>query len=440
MKRYAIKTLGCKVNQCESEGIARALAEAGWIEAGPDAPADLVVVNTCTVTGRAAMQSRGAVRQATRAHPRARVVVTGCYAQTEADALAAIPGVAAVIGHADKHRIPDLADDFLAAAEDETAAPRRLVRDLTDYRIFAPAPALAAGERTRPFLKIQDGCDAFCTYCIVPHARGRSRSMAPEAVLARIAALADAGARETVLTGIHLGRWGLDLDPPVPLAELLRRIADQDRMERVRLSSVESHELTDELLDAVAGSDRFCPHLHIPLQSGDDGVLRRMGRPYTAADFAERVRAAAERLPDAALGADVLVGFPGEDDAAHAATFDLLAGLPVTYLHVFPFSPRAGTQAADFADPVSPEVAKERCRRLREMGTAKREAFYRRFVGKTVRVLVEERRDRETGRRKGVSGNYLNVLLAGETEANRIVPVRIDAVEAGPRALGTATA
>lgn len=440
MKRYLITTLGCKVNQCESEGIAQALSEAGWGAAESGASADLVVVNTCTVTGRAAMQSRGVIRQAIRNHPAAKVVVTGCYAQTEAEVLATIPGVAAVVGHADKHRIPGLAADFLAAPPDESAEARILLQDLTDHREFFPAPALAAGERTRPFLKIQDGCDAFCTYCIVPHARGRSRSMRLRSALERVAALADAGVRETVLTGIHLGRWGHDLDPPVSLADLLREIEAQGRMDRVRLSSIESHELTDELLAVVAGSDRFCDHLHIPLQSGDDGVLGRMGRPYTAAEYAERVRAAADALPDGAIGADVLVGFPGEDEAAFRNTCNLIESLPVTYLHVFPFSPREGTPAAGFPDSVPSETIKERCRALRELGAAKRAAFYRRFAGKTVTVLVEDRGDRETGHPKGVSGNYLTVLLPeSQGRENQLVEARIDRVEeAVPRAWGTA--
>lgn len=444
MKRFVIATLGCKVNQCESEGIAQALSNAGWAAAESDAPADLVVVNTCTVTGRAAMQSRGAIRQAVRNHPAAKVVVTGCYAQTEAEVLATIPGVAAVVGHAEKHRIPELADDFLSVftsgPDDESSAPRILRRDLTDYREFSPAPALAAGERTRPFLKIQDGCDAFCTYCIVPHARGRSRSMRLPSVLERIEALAEANVRETVLTGIHLGRWGRDLDPPISLADLLREIETQDRMDRVRLSSIESHELTDELLEAVAGSDRFCDHLHIPLQSGDDDVLRRMGRPYAAAEYAERVESAAKVLPDAAIGADVLVGFPGEDESAFRNTCDLIESLPVTYLHVFPFSPREGTPAAGFPDSVPSDAIKERCRALRELGAAKRTAFYRRFAGQSVTVLVEERRDRETGNPRGVSGNYLTVLLEeSQGRENQLVKTRIDRVEeAVPRAWGTA--
>jgi threonylcarbamoyladenosine tRNA methylthiotransferase MtaB len=373
------------------------------------------------------------------------VVVTGCYAQTEAEVLATIPGVAAVVGHADKHRIPELADDFLSVftsgPDGESAGPRILRQDLTEYREFFPAPALAAGERTRPFLKIQDGCDAFCSYCIVPIARGRSRSMRLSSVLERIAALADANVRETVLTGIHLGRWGVDLDPPLSLAGLLREIEAQGRMDRVRLSSIESHELTDELLEAAAGSDRFCDHLHIPLQSGDDDVLRRMGRPYTAAQYAERVESAAKILPDAAVGADVLVGFPGEDEAAFRNTYDLVESLSVTYLHVFPFSPREGTPAAGFAEPVPSDAIKVRCRALRELGTAKRAAFYRRFAGKTLSVLVEDRPDRETGNPKGISGNYLTVLLEEDTEGreNQLVNARIVRVEeAVPRAWGTA--
>jgi threonylcarbamoyladenosine tRNA methylthiotransferase MtaB len=438
VKRYRITTLGCKVNQCESEGIARALSDAGWI-AAPEGPVDLVVVNTCAVTGKAAMQSRGAVRQAARTCPGARVVATGCHAQTESERLAEIPGVTAVVGHADKHRIPEMARELAAETAGEPPGPRMHIRDLTDFREFAPAPALGIGERTRPFLKIQDGCDAFCAYCVVPHARGRSRSMETGAVLQRIAAMAEAGVKETVLTGIHLGRWGQDLSPPTSLAALLRQIDAQGRMARVRLSSIESHELTDDLLWVLAESERFCRHLHIPLQSGDDGVLHRMERPYTAVDFAERVTTAARRLPDAAIGADVLMGFPGEDEKAFENTHALVNDLPVTHLHVFPFSPRAGTPAADFSGRASPDRVKERCRKMRALGAAKRAAFYRRFLGRTVSVLVEETRDRQTGRRKGVSGNYLNVLVkgGGEESANRIVPVRIEALDGRERAVGT---
>lgn len=444
MKSFKIITLGCKVNQCESESLGAALREADWWPAPEDWPAGLCIINTCTVTGKASMQSRQAIRQVVRANPRACIVVTGCYAQTESEALKKIEGIDFIIGHGDKHRIVELVDAHLDETSmdphfgvhsepgPEILQPEIIIKDVMHAREFKQIPAVPSGDRARPSLKIQDGCDAFCTYCIVPYARGRSRSMPVSEVMAGIGRLAAAGYREVVLSGIHLGCYGRDLKPRENLLGLLERIDEQAAISRVRLSSIEPLELTGEIIALVAASDRFCRHFHVPLQSGDNGVLARMHRPYTREAFQDVVLEIHGRMPHAAIGADTLIGFPGESDAAFLNTYDTVEDLPISYLHVFPFSPRKGTPAAAYADPVPAGVIKERCRRMRELGNAKRKSFYRQALGQTVAVLVEKERDVETGLLKGVSSNYLTVLLeGGDALKNRIVPVSVERVWPG---------
>lgn len=444
LKKFTITTLGCKVNQFESELIARGLAAAEghasrWERTEKGEASDLCIINTCTVTHKASMQSRQAVRQAVRNNPGARIVVTGCYAQTEPGEIRKIEGVHDVIGHGNKLEIPGriLDGDRDATPDAPGKDPRPPEKDVLPS--WDPA---GPGGRTRPFLKIQDGCNAFCSYCIVPHARGRSRSMPPGAAMAHVRELARAGYGEVVLTGIHLGCYGQDLAPETSLLELLSRIHRSGDIHRVRLSSIEPRELSDEIIDLVAETNaprergenrirtRICPHFHIPLQSGDNDILQRMRRPYTGAFFGELVRKIRRRLPDAAIGADVLIGFPGETDAAFENTCSLVREAPLSYLHVFPFSSRKGTPAHGFADKVPGPVIKERCRRMREIGREKKTEFYGRFAGKTLEVLVESRRDPASGLLKGVAPNYLTVLIpAGDDLKNTFVNARIDRVE-----------
>ncbi len=436
MSTFSIVTLGCKVNQYESAGIGEALRGAGWSAAAEAAPADLIIINTCTVTSKASMQARQRIRQVIRNHPEARVVVTGCDAEIQPKEILAIDGVDAVIGNHDKHRIVGAVLDALQETRDSRTASSqggRRTEPLVDL------PVTRFDGRTRPFLKIQDGCDAFCTYCIVPYTRGRSRSLPMDAVLERLRVFKSNGYREVVLTGIHLGAYGGDLSPTISLVELLKRADAPGIPDRIRLSSIEPTEITDALLNVVAGSNRFCNHFHIPLQSADDGVLRRMHRPYTGAAYAGIVQRIHDRLSNAAIGADVLVGFPGEDETAFLRTRDLIAALPLTYLHVFPFSPREGTPAARFSDPVTTAEAKTRCAELRQLGAVKRVEFYRTHRGQSLPVIVESRRDRRTGRLRGLSDNYIPILFEGsDAVMERIVSVAVTDVDDRGRVMGRA--
>ena len=421
MPKFTITTLGCKVNQYESDAIANQLQSADWSRALKNEPSEICIINTCTVTQKASMQSRQAVRRAIRANPAARIVVTGCYAQTEPDAIEKIKGVHYIVGNADKHAICEVIRTDKSPAP---AHPLTIYRDIKPELDMAPNPDFIAGNRTRPFFKIQDGCDAFCTYCIIPYARGSSRSKPFESVLAGIQGFSSSGYQEIVLTGIHLGNYGNDLIPKTCLGELLNRIDDLNLIPRVRLSSIEPLELTDEIIKRVAESNILCRHFHVPLQSGDDHILKKMGRPYTAEDFRQLITKIHERLPDAAIGVDALIGFPGETDSAFEKTYALLEALPVAYLHVFPFSPRPGTPAADYPDKVSPLVIKHRCERIRTLGNAKRNDFYNRFVGQELEILIETTRHRPTGLLKGLSSNYIPILVDDDDRhKNKLVVV-----------------
>jgi threonylcarbamoyladenosine tRNA methylthiotransferase MtaB len=427
MPKFSITTLGCKVNQAESESIVQDLIASEWCTTRTHEDAAVCVINTCAVTQKAAMQSRQAVRQAIRAHPNARVVVTGCYAQTAPQEIKDIAGVNCIVGHGEKQTISsmirtDSFGDFNQAVQS--------CGDVSKLREFQLMPIAAAAHRTRPFLKIQDGCDAFCTYCIVPFARGRSRSMPLDNVLQSIQQLAQAGYHEVVLTGIHLGAYGRDLFPAANLVTLLNRIRKLELIDRVRLSSIEPLELSGEVIQTVAESDKFCRHLHIPLQSGDDRILKKMGRPYSRQTFHDLIFNIHQSLPNVAIGADTLIGFPGEDEKAFEHTYNLIESLPISYLHVFPFSVRPGTPAEKFADRVTPEIIKDRCEQMRRLGQAKRLNFYRKFIGEIIPVLIETKRDAVTGLLKGISSNYLPILIdSGDELKNKIVDVKIEKLE-----------
>ncbi len=422
MTTFSITTLGCKVNQCESAAVSECLKKYGWASNSIKNPSEVYIINTCTVTHKAAMQSRQAVRRAIRTNPNAHIVVTGCYAQTEMAELSKIKGIDLIVGHADKYRIPDILQDLLPQ---KRRSPLTICRDVRHLDDFEHPPATAVADRTRPSLKIQDGCDAFCTYCIVPYARGPSRSMPFQTVLEHIRRLKDSGYHEVVLSGIHLGNYGQDLSPASDLFSLLKELNNANIIDRLRLSSIEPYEISDEIIELAAHSSIICPHFHVPLQSGDDSILEKMHRPYTRNYFRDRILKIHERMPSAAIGTDILVGFPGETHNAFDNTVRLIDELPVSYLHVFPFSARKGTPASNYSGKVAVKEIKSRCRQLRHLDRKKRLAFYRKNKDRCFEVLIESRRERLTGHLQGFTQNYIPVLLQGDDQLkNTIVRIK----------------
>jgi threonylcarbamoyladenosine tRNA methylthiotransferase MtaB len=419
--RIAITTLGCKINQYDSAVIQSRLEDKHSFVAF-DEVADCYLINTCTVTDRADWEARQLVRRAKRRNPAAKVLVTGCYAQVNSQEVAEVAGVDFVIG---LNRL----DDLLRFVESVPTGgePRIAVSDVKRERGVPVLGTRALPGHTRAFLKIQEGCNYSCTYCIIPTARGLSRSVTPREVMEQVRRLAGAGYKEIVLTGIHLGGYGQDLNPKIDLTALVERIADSGLISRLRLSSLDPREVPDRLLDLIAASKTICPHLHICAQAGDSEILKQMRRNYDTAyyrDLLARVRA---RLPEAALGSDIIVGFPGESDAQFENSLEYFNSLPLTYFHVFPYSSRRGTAAASLANHVAGPVKKARAQRMRALGTRKKSEFCSSFLGRRVSVLVEEKVDGASGFRRGFSRNYLPVVLPAEADSpNREVDVDLN--------------
>jgi threonylcarbamoyladenosine tRNA methylthiotransferase MtaB len=428
--RVAVATLGCKVNQYDTASIETRLRQEGCTIVDFEPGADVYIVNTCTVTDRADAESRQLARRARRFNPAARVIMTGCFAQTS-PRRAAIPEVDHVVG---LNRLPDLVR--LVGAGIVRNTDRILVDDVRAARQVTTLGAETFTWQTRAFFKVQEGCDLFCAFCIVPFARGRSRSVPPRQVLDQLWVLAERGFQEIVLTGVHLGGYGLDLEPVIDLCDLLELIADKSPVPRVRLSSIDPPEVSPRLLDLLARSDVFCPHLHVPVQAGEDEVLRRMRRKYDTGLLRDVVPAIRAALPNAAIGTDVIAGFPAETEAQFDKTLELLEEVPLTYFHVFPYSRRTGTTAAKMEEQVPPAVIQRRAARLRALGERKRAAFARRFLGSEMRVLAEHTPARRTGWLTGYTRNYQRTEFPGPLDiANSEVWVRMVAVQ-GARLLG----
>jgi len=407
----AFATLGCRLNQVDTQELQGTLEARGFRTLPSPEGADVVIVNTCTVTARADFSDRQAIRRAGRINPDARIVVTGCWAQVSPDAVGRVPGVDLVVGNGDKQRLPDLVERLLA--RERVGAPETHVAGLATARSLHAEPLGRTTGRSRAFLKLQDGCQHRCAFCVVPLARGVSRSREVAVALEQARRLVEAGHPELVLTGIDLGHYGADLVPRTTLAALLRRMAAIPRLHWIRTSSLLPAYFTPELLDVVTGSPIVAPHFHVPLQSGSDRVLRRMRRPYTVAMYRKLVERLAAAIPRVGLGADVIVGFPGESEADFEETMTLVGALPLTYLHVFPYSDRPGTEATDLDGHLAPGVITERARRLRALGRAKNLALRRELLGRREDVLVLETRDRENGRLVGLTGNYVEVRFEG---------------------------
>ena len=423
-RKVAVMTLGCKVNQFESASFISRFREQGCELVTAPEDAEIVVVNTCAVTARAGQQSRQLIRRLRRGNPEARFVVTGCYAQLTGNELpeqVADPSLI-VIGNADKHLL------VRTALDQQADAPP--FRDVGEARQICSLPVRRFNGRTRAYLRIQDGCDNFCSYCIVPYTRGRCRSLPLADVLAQVEVFVEEGYQELVVTGINVGKYGLDLAEGKDIYSLLEILCRRFPQLRIRLSSVEPAEVNERLLDLMSCYADFMPHLHIPLQSGDDSILKRMHRKYTTRDFAEVVGKVRAVLPHAAIGCDILAGFPGEDEQAAENGLAFLAGLPITYLHIFPYSLRPGTAAAGFADQVPGPVKEARVARLRALDAQKRTEFYQQHCRTEQSVLFEG--IDESGLLKGFAENYIPVRCKGKAEqAGCVLPVRLVRVQDG---------
>jgi len=437
MTALFIENFGCRATEADTSALRRSLVGIGMTAVPDPVLADVVVLNTCTVTHRADAQTREAIRKIHRLNPGARIVVTGCYAQRAPEELAAIDGVAWVVGNSRQAEIADLvramfdsrtassSDLFpLAQLADEPMSLARGPAKILTGDIFAqsiwPFPSGgstgAAPDRTRPILKIQDGCQNRCSYCVIPLVRGRSRSLPPDEVIGEVRSLVSAGAKEIVLSGINLGSYGRDLVPRAALAAVVRRILRETTLEQLRFSSIEPQDITEEFVTLVESSDRIAPHFHVPLQSGSDRILQKMHRWYRAGHYAQRIQLIRHLLPQAAIGADVIVGFPGETREDFAATADFISELPFSYLHVFSFSPRPGTAAEQLSLRVEAGEIRERARALRALGEEKAARFRNSQVGKTLRALTLDRS--EDSWTEALTGNYLKVRIPGRHPAN----------------------
>lgn len=472
---YYVENFGCRATQADGAALERQFAEHGVQRASSAADASIVVFNTCTVTATADQDARAAIRRTRRRNPKARIVVTGCYAQRAPEEVATLPGVSLVVGNSHKHQLAGIAllerlpggTSFIPLAslvEDQERGTESsiFVSDIFAHTELLAAPVFdAANERTRPNLKVQDGCDNRCSFCVIPYVRGASRSMPLERIINEINSLVRSGYREVVISGINLGRWGRDLKAQAQdlgaqspglrprtqaafrefgFAGLVGSILDETRLEKLRISSVEPMDWTDELIALVASSPRIAKHAHVPMQSGSDAVLRRMHRKYRPWHYREKIMKVRAAMPTAAIGADVMVGFPGETEAEFDATLRMIEQLPFTYLHVFTFSPRPGTPAAIMPSQVPVHIARERNGALRELAAQKKLAFMRSLRGKEIEAITLKRAYGTGGPAhegvddeftEGLTDNYLKLHLKGQHEANQWLRVRIEDVADG---------
>ena len=428
MRKVAFATLGCRLNQVDTQQLQTLFEARGFRTVDFGEPADVVVVNTCTVTARAEFSDRQMIRRAARVSPDARLVVTGCWAQTSPDDVAAMSEVDLIVGNGDKARLPDLLHIVGAA--------RTQVSDIARARTIDIALVGRWHGRSRAFLKVQDGCQHRCAFCVVPFARGTSRSLEPKVVLDQARLLVEAGHLEVVLTGVDLGHYGADLVPRTTLATLLRSLVEVPGLRQVRLSSLLPAYFTPDLVEIVTTSSLVAPHFHIPLQSGSPRVLRLMRRPYDLRMYRALVERLAAARPGLGLGTDLIAGFPGETDADFAETMACVEELPFSYLHVFPYSPRKGTEATQLPGRLDSRTINRRSRALRDAGRAKGDAFRRCLVGRVEDVLVLETRDRTSGGLVGLTGSYVEVVFPGPERLMRTL-ARVRVTDAhGDRAVG----
>ena len=423
MSTFQLLNFGCRASQADGAAIKKQLLESGLQEVDDVAASQVAILNTCTVTGRADAEVRQLVRRIHRANPLCRILVTGCYAQRSPAEITQLGGVAWVVGNSHKHVIADLLSSSLQAAQ----PPAVLVGEISEEFHFAP---VFPDDRTRPTLKIQDGCNARCSFCVIPSVRGRSRSLAPEKVIEQVRELERSGYKEIVLSGINLGSYGRDIDRSITFFSLLESLLEETAIARLRISSLEPMDVSPALIRLVAGEPRLAQHFHIPLQSGCSRILRLMNRRYWPSQYAERILAIREQIPNAGIGADVMVGFPGETDQDHAASASFIESLPFTYLHIFPYSARPHTPAAASPHQVNGRVTHERAREIRALLARKRHAFLQAQVGcKLSAVTLDEC---EGGKRVALSSNYLKVVLPGSNlPPNTLLDIQVGRVHEG---------
>jgi threonylcarbamoyladenosine tRNA methylthiotransferase MtaB len=434
---YYIVNFGCRAAQADGAAIERQLADRGLARVPSAREAEVVVLNTCTVTAAADQDARAAIRRVVREKPDAKILVTGCYAQRAPGEIAALDGVTWVVGNSHKHHIGNIVaggfqpnflplHDFNARQNDSNFRGTIYASDIFAHTELQAAPVFDGIERTRPNLKIQDGCDNRCSFCVIPFVRGQSRSLSTESILRQVEALEHAGYREIVISGINLGRWGRDFGNPERFPDLLRIILGRTSIEKLRLSSVEPMDWSDDLIGLIASSPRIAKHAHVPLQSGSDAILRKMHRKYRPWHYAEKIGKIRKAMPAAAIGADVMVGFPGETEELFRESLAFIESLPFTYLHVFTYSPRPGTPAADMPNQVAVHEAQARNRVMREAAAAKNAAFRQSFIGRTLQAITLA--SGHTHSQEALTDNYLRVHLDGDNEPNRWIEVEVKAV------------
>lgn len=440
---FYVENFGCRATQADGAGIERELMDLGLVRASEAQDAHVVILNTCTVTASADQDVRATIRRIHRQNPACNIVVTGCYAQRAPEEIAGLPGVRVVVGNSHKQDVAQIAaerfglkDAGIAHSEfvpvtglmgkgAVTAEPEIIVGDIFAHTELVAAPVFDAGaEKTRPNLKIQDGCDNRCSFCIIPFVRGQNRSLPLERVLQEVDQLVSAGYREVVISGINLGRWGRDFDKTQRFEDVVEAIVGNTALERLRISSVEPMDWSDRLIALVAGSSRIAKHAHVPMQSGSDRVLRKMHRKYRPWHYAEKITKIRSAMPTAAIGADVMVGFPGETDLDFEETRAMIESLPFTYLHVFTYSGRPGTPSEKMPDQVPVHIARERNRILRGLATEKKLAFMQSFVGGKLSAITLS--VQENGCTEALTDNYLKLWLRGSHPENRMFDARIE--------------
>ena len=435
MSSFYVQNFGCRATQADGAAIERQFQEQGLDRAESLDSAEVVVLNTCTVTASADQDARAAIRRIHRNNPGCQIVVTGCYAQRAPEEIAALPGVSHVIGNSHKHQLAEiLRPTFVPLSalrtENQELRTNIFVSDIFAHTELLAAPVFeAANQRTRPNLKVQDGCDNRCSFCVIPSVRGQSRSLPLGKVVDEINTLVDAGYREVVISGINLGRWGRDFERPQRFEEMVRTILRDTSLEKLRVSSVEPMDWSDELIELFARSSRIASHAHVPMQSGSDAVLRRMHRKYRPWHYREKIETIRDAMSNAAIGADVMVGFPGETEAEFEETRRMIEDLPLTYLHVFTYSARPGTPAAEVSNQVQGNIARDRNQVLRGLGEQKKLSFMRSFVGRNIEAITLNVTDES--RTEALTDNYLKLRIKGTHKPNQWLDVTILEVEDG---------